>query len=47
MNEHFIAMILFFVGLHIDHIISVSKDGKTIENILQVLCDKCNKKKKR
>ena len=30
------------VGLHIDHIISVSKGGKSIPSNLQVLCSKCN-----
>lgn len=33
------------VGLHIDHIIPVSKGGKTVESNLQVLCSKCNRKK--
>lgn len=30
------------VGLHIDHIIPVSKGGKSVESNLQVTCDKCN-----
>lgn len=30
------------VGLHIDHIIPVSKGGQSIPTNLQVLCDKCN-----
>lgn len=30
------------VGLHIDHMIPVSKGGKTIPSNLQVLCSKCN-----
>ena len=29
------------VGLHIDHIIPVSKGGKTVASNLQVLCSKC------
>lgn len=33
------------VGLHIDHIISISGGGKTIPSNLQVLCSKCNGKK--
>ena len=34
------------VGLHIDHIIPVSKGGKTVPSNLQVLCDKCNLSKR-
>lgn len=30
------------VGLHIDHIVPVSKGGKSIPSNLQVLCSKCN-----
>lgn len=30
------------VGLHIDHLIPVSKGGKSVESNLQVLCSKCN-----
>lgn len=30
------------VGLHIDHIMPVSKGGKTVPSNLQVLCSKCN-----
>lgn len=33
------------VGLHIDHIVPVSKGGKSILSNLQVLCSKCNGKK--
>jgi 5-methylcytosine-specific restriction endonuclease McrA len=33
------------VGLHIDHIVSVKKGGKSIPSNLQVLCSKCNGKK--
>lgn len=33
------------VGLHIDHIQPVSKDGKTVASNLQVLCSKCNGRK--
>ena len=33
------------VGLHIDHIIPVSRGGKSIPSNLQVLCSKCNGKK--
>lgn len=34
------------VGLHIDHIVPVSKGGKSIKSNLQVLCSKCNGSKK-
>lgn len=30
------------VGLHIDHIVPVSRGGKTVPSNLQVLCSKCN-----
>lgn len=30
------------VGLHIDHIVPVSRGGKTVLSNLQVLCSKCN-----
>lgn len=33
------------VGLHIDHIIPVSKGGKSVPSNLQVLCSKCNGQK--
>lgn len=33
------------VGLHIDHIIPVSKGGKTVASNLRVLCSKCNGRK--
>lgn len=33
------------VGLHIDHIVPVSKGGKSVPSNLQVLCDKCNASK--
>ena len=30
------------VSLHVDHIVSISKGGKTVPSNLQVLCSKCN-----
>lgn len=30
------------VGLHIDHIVPISRGGKTVASNLQVLCSKCN-----
>ena len=33
------------VGLHIDHIIPVSRGGKSVPSNLQVLCSKCNGRK--
>ena len=33
------------VGLHIDHIVPVSKGGKSVPSNLQVLCSKCNGQK--
>lgn len=33
------------VGLHIDHIVPVSKGGKTVPSNLQVLCSRCNGRK--
>ena len=33
------------VGMHIDHIVPVSKGGKSVPSNLQVLCSKCNQSK--
>lgn len=33
------------VGLHIDHIVPISKGGKSVPSNLQVLCSKCNMSK--
>ena len=33
------------VGLHVDHIQSIKKGGKTVPSNLQVTCDKCNLRK--
>lgn len=33
------------VGLQIDHIVPVSRGGKSVPSNLRVLCDKCNRKK--
>ena len=30
------------VGIHVDHIVPISKGGKTVPSNLQVLCSKCN-----
>lgn len=34
------------VGLQIDHIVPISKGGKTVESNLRVLCSKCNSSKR-
>lgn len=33
------------VKLHVDHIVPVSKGGKTVMHNLQTLCERCNKGK--
>lgn len=33
------------VGLHVDHIVPISRGGKSIESNLRVLCSRCNGKK--